>query len=371
MTDTANLALPCIEGSQAQKHVTHNEALRILDTLVQLAVLDRDLTAPPGAPTEGQCWIVKTGATGAWASHVDAIAAWQDSAWQFSTPRTGWLAYVIDESALVNWNGSAWVAAIKAGREVLTANRTYYVRTDGSDSNSGLTNTAGGAFLTIQKAINVVATLDLNGYDVTIQVESGTYTGLVTVAGPWVGRGTVTLRGNTSSPSSVLISTAGVAIAVSNYGNLSIAGLKIATSSGAGINALTGGVITVSGAMDFGAIGGGQMLATTDGKIVAIGVDYTISGSASYHLQALTHGSIVTGGSGRTVTLTGTPAFSGAFALADRLSYAQASGITYSGAATGVRYSAVRNGVIFTAGGGASYLPGNASGSVATGGDYS
>ena len=53
MTDTANLGLPCIEGSQAQKHVTHNEALRIIDTLVQLAVNDRDLTAPPALPGEG------------------------------------------------------------------------------------------------------------------------------------------------------------------------------------------------------------------------------------------------------------------------------------------------------------------------------
>lgn len=114
MTDTANLALPCIEGSQAQKHVTHNEALRLLDTLVQLAVLDRDLTAPPGSPTNGQRWIVKTGATGAWSSHADAIAAWQDGAWQFSTPRVGWLAYVVDESLLLAWNGSAWVSAIVA-----------------------------------------------------------------------------------------------------------------------------------------------------------------------------------------------------------------------------------------------------------------
>ena len=114
MTDTANLALPCIEGSQAQKHVTHNEALRVLDTLVQLAVLDRDLTTPPGSPAEGQRWIVKAGATGAWASHVNAIAAWQDGVWQFATPRIGWLAYIVDESALVTWNGSAWVAAIEA-----------------------------------------------------------------------------------------------------------------------------------------------------------------------------------------------------------------------------------------------------------------
>ena len=89
MTDTANLGLPCIEGSQAQKHVTHNDALRILDTLVQLAVADRDLTAPPGAPAEGQRWIVKATGTGAWAGHNNAIAAWQDGAWQFSAPQTG------------------------------------------------------------------------------------------------------------------------------------------------------------------------------------------------------------------------------------------------------------------------------------------
>ncbi len=108
MTDTVNLALPCIEGSQAQKHVTHNDALRILDTLVQLAVLDRDLTAPPGTPAEGQRWIVKSGATGAWAGHNNAIAAWQDGAWQFSAPKTGWVAFVADEGTLLVWNGTAW-----------------------------------------------------------------------------------------------------------------------------------------------------------------------------------------------------------------------------------------------------------------------
>ena len=113
MTDTANLGLPCIEGGQAQKHVTHNDALRILDTLVQLAVLDRDLTAPPGSPSEGQRWIVKTGA-GAWTGHDNAIAAWQDGAWQFSAPQTGWLAYVVDEGTLLVWSGAAWVDALAA-----------------------------------------------------------------------------------------------------------------------------------------------------------------------------------------------------------------------------------------------------------------
>lgn len=109
MTDTANLGLPCIEGSQAQKHVTHNEALRMLDALVQLAVADRDLTAPPVSPADGQRFIVKAGATGSWAGRDDAIAAWQDGGWQFSAPRTGWLAFVADESLLLVWTGAAWV----------------------------------------------------------------------------------------------------------------------------------------------------------------------------------------------------------------------------------------------------------------------
>ena len=114
MTDTPNRALPCNEDSQAQKHITHNDALRILDSLVQLAVLTRTLTAPPGSPSDGERWIVKPTATGAWAGHDNEVAAWQDGAWIFSTPQTGWLAYIVDEGALLAWNGSAWVDAIAA-----------------------------------------------------------------------------------------------------------------------------------------------------------------------------------------------------------------------------------------------------------------
>ena len=50
MTDTPRLALPVIEAAQAQKHVTHNDALTLLDCFTQLAVESRTLTAPPGSP---------------------------------------------------------------------------------------------------------------------------------------------------------------------------------------------------------------------------------------------------------------------------------------------------------------------------------
>jgi hypothetical protein len=114
MTDSPNLALPFIEGGELLPDVTHNEALRLLDTLVQLAILDRDLNAPPGSPTDGQRWIVKASPspTGAWAGHGNHVAAWQDGAWSFSVPKPGWLAFVVDEGVLLAWSGTAWAAAL-------------------------------------------------------------------------------------------------------------------------------------------------------------------------------------------------------------------------------------------------------------------
>jgi hypothetical protein len=67
------------------------------------------------------------------------------------------------------------------GREILTAARTYYVRTDGSDSNNGLTNSSAGAFLTISHAMLIVSRLDFNGWGVTVSIGNGTYNESVTV----------------------------------------------------------------------------------------------------------------------------------------------------------------------------------------------
>ncbi|TAK49473.1 MAG: DUF2793 domain-containing protein [Xanthobacteraceae bacterium] len=110
--DTSTLLkLPFLLASQAQKHITANAAFSVLDALVQLAVADRDLAAPPPSPAEGDRYIVATGPSGDWTGHAGQIAAWQDGAWSFHAPRVGWLAWVADEHALMAWDGASWIAA--------------------------------------------------------------------------------------------------------------------------------------------------------------------------------------------------------------------------------------------------------------------
>jgi hypothetical protein len=113
--------LPYLEAAQAQKHVTHNEAIRALDAIVQLAIIDRDLTAPPGTPSDGDRYLVASAATGAWTAKDGKVAVWQDGAWAFLTPREGWLIWVADEDVLLAYNSSSWVAAANAGASVASA----------------------------------------------------------------------------------------------------------------------------------------------------------------------------------------------------------------------------------------------------------
>ena len=112
MSDTTpNLRLPYIQSAQAQKHVTHNEAIRALDALVQMSVASRTLSTPPATPTDGARYIVPAAATAAWTGLAPHIAAFQDGAWVKYTAREGWLVCVEDEDRLYAFDGTAWAVA--------------------------------------------------------------------------------------------------------------------------------------------------------------------------------------------------------------------------------------------------------------------
>jgi hypothetical protein len=119
MSATPRLLIPLLAAGQAQKHVTLNDALLRLDALLHLAVLDRDLGAPPALPPDDGMWIVGPGAAGAWAGRTGQVAIRDEGGWRFELPRPGWRAHVADENLVVIWTGAAWVSST----EVVQADR--------------------------------------------------------------------------------------------------------------------------------------------------------------------------------------------------------------------------------------------------------
>lgn len=108
MSETTHLELPLIEAAQAQKHVTHNEALLLLDQAVQLAVISRAIAAPPATPAEGDRYLVAASPTAAWVGQAGELAFWQGGVWRFMAPRTGWRLWSMAESKLFVFDGSIW-----------------------------------------------------------------------------------------------------------------------------------------------------------------------------------------------------------------------------------------------------------------------
>ncbi len=115
MSDTSpRLALPYLQPAQAQKHVTHNEALRVLDVIVQLAVVAFDATTPPTLPDEGKVYALGLGASGGWAGEDGKLAVWVDAGWQFHVPGPGWIATLAGGQELRVWTGAGWQPVVGA-----------------------------------------------------------------------------------------------------------------------------------------------------------------------------------------------------------------------------------------------------------------
>jgi hypothetical protein len=257
------------------------------------------------------------------------------------------------------------------GRELLTAARTYYVNgSTGSDSNDGLSS--GAAFATIQKAVNVASALDNGGFNITISVASGTYDETV-VLRSFVGSGLIIIEGNTSTPSLVNVRGAG------GSGNIIINAPNVLGTyriQGFLLSGGTHGIFCQNSSIqfqlcEFGTVTVNHITVIDSGIVQAVG-NYFVIGAAARHWLATALGVIRVQTRTITFVLGGATNFSAAFCASSQ-GRAQVEGCTFtvvSGSVTGTRYSATENGVIFTNGGGATYLPGNAAGTTATGGQY-
>lgn len=109
---SANLSLPYILPSQAQKHVTHNDSIRQLDALVQMAVQSATDAMPPASPADGVRYIVPVGAAGGWTGQDRNLAVFEENAWVFYEPKTGWSVWVVAPGEQRIFDGNDWSLAV-------------------------------------------------------------------------------------------------------------------------------------------------------------------------------------------------------------------------------------------------------------------
>jgi len=109
MDDTPNLGLPLVMPSQAQKHVTVNEAFVRLDAAAQLVLEEVGRVEPPTDPVAGACFGVGGSATGAWEGRDGAVAVADNGGWTFLEPRVGWRAWDAGMQRSVLRVGDEWV----------------------------------------------------------------------------------------------------------------------------------------------------------------------------------------------------------------------------------------------------------------------
>jgi len=267
-------------------------------------------------------------------------------------PGTDALLYVVTDPSVTAADRSVSLGnALKSagGRERLTANRTYYVRTDGSDSNNGLTDSAGGAFLTIQKAVTVCASyINLNGFDVTIQVRDGTYDCFV-LNSSFDGDGTVSIVGNSSTPTDVILQTSVSIPSVEIAGGASLTVTDISANSGYTDyffiveNAkLQFSNIVFDGANSINIKNGGYVKALGNYEIVAVG------GPVQNHLFIETGGVYETADLAPTLNFSGTAGFI-PFATVETGGVANL-GLYFNGAVTGRLFVSQLGGLVTSTG---------------------
>lgn len=166
MSDEASprLSLPFLMAGQAQKEITHNEALQRLDALVQPAVLSADLAVPPGSPAVGACWIVAPAPSGAWSGRAGDIAQWTAGGWRFLAPSAGWRCHVADRNAVMRHDGASWIdAAVRGDGIYIDGNKVVGERLDGPSAPTGGTVVDVEARTVINEILMVLNTHGLTG----------------------------------------------------------------------------------------------------------------------------------------------------------------------------------------------------------------
>ena len=75
MSDSAQNKIPYVPQDTLDPAAGLNDAIRVIDVLLNTRVENMTTNAPPGSPADGVCYIVGGAPTGAWAGHANAPSA--------------------------------------------------------------------------------------------------------------------------------------------------------------------------------------------------------------------------------------------------------------------------------------------------------
>ena len=107
---TPRLKLPYLVESQARKEITHNEALNMIDVLLQAVAISMDKNVPPSFPSKNDCYILGALPQNAWEKHPNALAYYAGGSWNFIEPFEGLTVWVKEAKAHYAYDGNQWVS---------------------------------------------------------------------------------------------------------------------------------------------------------------------------------------------------------------------------------------------------------------------
>jgi hypothetical protein len=105
---TGRLKLPYILQAQAQKEVTHNQALNILDVLVNTVALAITNT-PPDKVNEGEIYIVGDNPQGIFDGNANNLAQVSEGSWTFYRPLNYMEVMVVDKKQKFTFVDNVWL----------------------------------------------------------------------------------------------------------------------------------------------------------------------------------------------------------------------------------------------------------------------
>jgi hypothetical protein len=119
MTDySPRLGAPLLAPGQATPETTTNEQMATAEQgASRFVVVDRDLSAAPGSPAQGACYLVAgtPGGADAWFGHGGDLAFYFNTGWKFIEVLDGFAIEVLDEDKTLVRRGVTWVEMLTTG----------------------------------------------------------------------------------------------------------------------------------------------------------------------------------------------------------------------------------------------------------------